>query len=413
MRTAWQAPLWRSILPLQVFLLGGCDAAPKQLRQVDVSHFQFDPASADVVHELNATDLERAPIWKLDRGTRFTIAPVTDAAGGWPRHVLRLPDGNIAVGYGTGARVLVYNESAKAVVSEWGRKGAAPGEFQFVRWLGLCGPDGLYAFDSGLGTLTLFNLKGDLLDVERLPPHGDMPSVSPPACSATGNFVIAHNITIPTPLREGLFRPHTTIAARRAASESNAFSDVVTIPGADSYHWPEQTGPIGDFGRRLEFALGDSTVFIVTGDEFEVAEYSLEGKLLNLLRVNGVERPPVTAVDLERVRREQLGAADPKYHAKLEKTLASMEWPAFHPVLSGIMIDPKGCIWVKHNQPQHVDNVWRVLTRSGRPAATITTPDEFNLGQITDNELIGHSTSGSGGGEIVIYRYERARQIEC
>lgn len=166
-------------------------------------------------------------------------------------------------------------------------------------------------------------------------------------------------------------------------------------------------------GRRPVFDLVDGSLFVATGDAFEIAEYDASGQLLSLIVANDVEPAPITSRDMERVRREQLTSTPSRYRDRLERTLTSMEWPEYHPVLTDLVIDTEGCLWVRHDRPDRPGATWRVLTGSGDPVGVVRLPDEFTLTQVTDREIVGHAEDELDVGRVVVYRYERGADRRC
>lgn len=389
--------------------LGGCGDVG--LRRVDIAYFRFPDSTARAVHEITAADLKSAPRWELASTDSVVIGDLDgEAAFGSVSYALRLPDGRFIGADGTGARLLVLNGDG-SLADEWGRRGAGPGEFQSPAWMGLCGTSGVHVFDRRVGTMTLYSWAGEVLDVIRLRlPDGSRPR-GIPACNRHGDFAVVGRLERPRELREGLYRPFVTVVTRSA--RDGAFHDVVRIPGADSYRFPTQDGPIGDFGRHPLVAMTDSTLFIATGDAFEIAEYSFDGSLLAIIRANHVQRSSVTGDDVARVIQEQLDASNPQFHRRLKKRMATMEWPAFHPTVTGLLIDSEGCLWAQHNQPDNRRSAWWVLTTSGTPVGFLELPKKLSLTQANKREVIGYVESGSEGGQIVAYRYDRRGGSRC
>jgi hypothetical protein len=368
---------------------------------VDEGFFRFPSAAAGIVQDIPPSALLDAPRWRVDREAPLVIE-VTDDRGGAVSvaYAIRLADGRFAAADRPGGRVLILGPEG-GFQAAWGRKGAGPGQFQSPTWLSQCGSANLHVFDARLRTLTIFNDHGELIDAEQLPPPGDLPAGEQPACDRSGNFAIQYKLERPEAIEEGPFRPMVTLGLRRKMQ--SAFTDLVSLPGADFYVWPNQVGPLGNFLRRTQFALSEGSVFVMTGDAFEIAEYNLEGGLVRLTRSAGIRRPPVTLKHLEEDRREQLAAVPEEYHAKLTRALDDMQWPAFHPVLEGIIVDDSGCIWVKQGDPDREDTTWRVLTRDGQPIGSLDLPDAFAPTQIKRDEIVGRIRLRG----IVVYSLER------
>lgn len=398
-------------LTLAAALLTGCGDGALGARHRDLPQFRFSESAASSVVELKWRDLERAELWPID-STPLVARGGPDEDSIFLRMVyaLRLPDGRIAAADRGGNRIRILT-AAGALADTWGREGAGPGEYQWVSWLSTCDQRGLYAFDLLLARMTVLNWSGEVLDVFHVRPGGGSPN-SHPVCNHRGIMAITGSVEYPESRSEGLYRPFVTVSVGRG---DQPFRDLVRIPGRDYYRFPEGggEGPLVDFGRKPVFALGDTTLYLATGDAFEIAEYGLDGSLLALIRGRDVPRARITAADLDQVRQEELAANQPQYHAQLERTLASMEWPTYKPVIEGLLVDSEGCLWVRHTMPDRPHLVWRVLTRSGRPAGVVLVPKDFTLTSADEHELVGYSESGLDGGRLLIYGYQRRSTPRC
>jgi hypothetical protein len=132
-----------------------------------------------------------------------------------------------------------------------------------------------------------------------------------------------------------------------------------------------------------------------------------------IVRAREVRRSPIVPADLERVRQEQLAATNARYHEQLEQSLAAMQWPLYHPVLEGLLVDTLGCIWLLHTQGEMLGRVWRVFTRAGVPVGVVTVPDDFVPTVAAEHELIGITRPGINGGQVRIYEYSRSPATSC
>lgn len=403
----------RTLWPILLYLctVSAVACGDGSFEERDYPTFRFPASSAKVVHEVTLSDLESAPTWTVD-----TVAPLTSDGAETVKvfqdltDVLRLADGRLAAADGFGARILIFDEKG-GLLEEWGGKGAGPGEFQHASWLGRCGTSGLYVVDLPLSRLTVYQPTGEVAEVVRLQPPDGAGLRRAPACSEAGDIALLGPLVQPRDRPVGPFRPLVTLSMR--ADGDDEFHEVTEVRGSDSYRWEDQMGPLGDFARRPVFDLADGSLFVATGDAFEIAEYDASGELQSLIVVSDIERFPITNRDLERVRREQLASTPERFRDRLEETLTSMEWPEYHPVLTALVSDSEGCLWVRHHRPDRSLATWRVLTRSGDPVGVVQLADDFTLTQVTDRELVGYAEDELDVGRIVVYRYERGADKRC
>lgn len=260
-----------------------------------------------------------------------------------------------------------------------------------------------------LSVITIFDSDGDVQEVFRVLPNGTLPAL-PPRCNRKGDLAVVAQVEPPDELRNGLYRPFVTVFVGRA---DEPFRAVMRIPGTDSHRSERQMGPLGDFAREPLVAVSDSSVFAVTGDALEIAEFGFDGRQLRLIRVRDFPRSPVTSEDIERVRQEQLAVIPPRYHAQLERSLASLEWPEFHPIVTGLLADSNGCIWIRQATPGKPEQLWRIFSRTGRPVARVILPEGLTLTAVGARELIGFANAKLDGGQVLVYPFDHEASVTC
>jgi hypothetical protein len=348
-------------------------------------------------------------VWTVESTPSLVLGGIEeDSLFGRVSAALRLPDGRIVAADERGAHLRIFATDG-TFLNTWGRQGAGPGEFQMPNWLSLCDGSGLYVFDPMAAVLTTLGWEGSVIETIRILPSNSHP-IGSPVCNRHGEMAVVAQVAMPSPLPMGLFRPSVTVSVGR---HDGQFRDLVKLPGPDFYRSERQTGPLGDFARQPRLAIGERSVYIATGDFFEFAEYGLDGHLLMIVRAREVRRSPIVPADLERVRQEQLAATNARYHEQLEQSLAAMQWPLYHPVLEGLLVDTLGCIWLLHTQGEMLGRVWRVFTRAGAPVGIVTLPDDFLPTVAAEHELIGITRPGINGGQVRIYEYSRSPATSC
>lgn len=366
--------------------------------------FASIPDGSQVIR-ISPVDIEAAPSWEISLPPAIQVGAEDDkVVFGGIRDVATLSGGRIAVADAVDADVKIM-DTAGTLLTRLGRKGAGPGEFNSPGFARECGSDLLWVFDRRLLRLTELDSTGTVVGLERIRFPDQSPPRWKPVCNSQGAFAGTTTPTGYSPdLPVGPLRPSVSVVVR--ASPTDSFRVVTSIPGADAYKWETQLGPLPAFGRVPNIALSDTSVFVTTGDGFEVAEYSLQGDMLSLT-VADVEPYPVTAADLDDVVDYQLGRTEPQYHPTLERTLREMIWPPNHPPIQGLLIDHEGCMWIQHFKPGPTRR-WVVLGRDRtKVVGAVELPGAFKLTDIDDDRLLGYTEDRLGDTKLTVFQYVR------
>lgn len=384
------------------------------VRQVDIAYFRFPDSAASQVRQVTRAEFAVADRWIVDSAS-VTLVPGADDAEaiGELTYVVRLPDERFVAADGLGSELFVLSRDG-AIEDVWGRKGAGPGELQYPLWIGFCAEEGIHVYDVELQTITGFLNDGSLASSTRLliPPNSSF-AYDHPVCNPEGYLGVFGDLQFPAEISGSLYRPFGRLLLAQPGGE---LETLLEIGGPDRYRTPQQDGELGDFARKPLLAMSGTYLFVTTGDEFEIAAFSLDGRLRTLIRSPDVRRARITHADIARVVEEQLEAnrnAPQAVRARLRRTLQRMDWPAFHPMVEALVADGASCVWVKHRQVPGLGADWWVLTGEGEPVATARTPPGFTLLQVDGSDLIGIREDEDGVKRVATYRYHGRADGAC
>ncbi|MCC6928418.1 MAG: hypothetical protein IT359_05425 [Gemmatimonadaceae bacterium] len=366
------------------------------------------------IHRITVAALLEAPRWATAQTALVLAAHDSSPELGNPEDVTLLPDGRVVVADAPGAQVLVFSRGASASgnPTRWGRKGGGPGEYQFPTWLGRCGARGLEVYDPIMGVRTSLDTDGHVTGTRYMRVQGGGTLGSRLSCNQRGVFVGEGPPQTPRTNRFGPFRPVVPIVLI-TPSDSLARS-VVRVLGADSYRWPEQVGRLGDFARSPQFAMGDSTLFLTTGDSFRIGQFTPSGTLVSLIALTDANARPLADSSIARVVAEQLDRTKPQYRRELRHTFEAMTWPEFFPTVDGLVMDEEGCLWVRFDfVGKAAWDDWHVLTQRGTIVGAIRLVGDIVPRTITSSEILGWVEDRLGKRDVVALRYRRPPDLSC
>lgn len=302
----------------------GCDSSGRTQGNGPRGTEVFSRSANTVVRDIADDELILVRRWATDGQPAVLVAAESSAVTiGTPEDVLALPDGRVVVADGQGGQLFTFRPVPRDAGPErWGRKGAGPGEFQYPNWLGICGQAALEVYDPIMGLKTTLGFDGKTKQVMRLQVVGGGKMLGRLSCNRSGTIAGQGRPESTGERTLGPFRPITPIVIWTSA-ESTA-RPITRVPGPDSYQWREQVGPLGEFARSPQVAMADSTVFITTGDDFQIAEFDLKGDLIRVIGGPGLKRRPLARQEVERVVKEQLDRTKPEYRPRLKQTLDEM-----------------------------------------------------------------------------------------
>lgn len=297
-----------------------------------------------------------------------------------------LADGRLALLDRLGARVLILS-SAGVILAEFGRPGEGPGEFNTR------GLSRLVATDSSVlvpdlfqQRISEFSLNGDLMGTRTFPGDG----IYAVDWRAYADDSLAFRVLQQT-------GDQIVGAAEGTVDTIYSFPQLEDVPNLLL-----PTVPIWD--------IRGETLVIGTSGEWVVESRNIRSERPSWIARRAVAPPEFAEDDraaLERILMASLareaGGAPPPPEEKA-RILAQVTFPSRRPVLAGLMLSPRGEVWVRSavevaamdRQALRVGSAagyggteWHVLTSAGLPHATVRLPDGFAASRLTDRWIFG------------------------
>ena len=384
-------------------LLASAQEPAVGIRQADHGYFTFWDTLSALRAEHRAVAIGAAPAWEIDAHPRLVIGADTGAhAFRRVSHLLQLPDGRMLGADGLRDEILVFGADGR-FAGTWGRPGTSPGEFERIAWMGLCQGE-VYVYDGKRRDISVFGLDGTYRRRFRISitSGGTAHMVHSGRGLACGGGAIAATAPLwglggvdPTLAEQVTPGPYRTTDLVGIGEEHAGLRELLSVAGEDRYRYGSGTGPAVAFGRKPAIAMSKDRLYVVTGDELEIASYSLRDSSWTLLRAD-VERARVPGTHIDSLMAARI--ADPRLgddaRATLKKTFRDMTWLAYQPATAGLLVDPQGCIWVQRGYPTHPTTRWFVLNAAGKALGSVDLPASFELMQVTRAALIGRQAIG-------------------
>jgi hypothetical protein len=335
------SPIWFAFVT-GLGLLSGCGGGDVPLTGVIVR----DSAGIRILESPGNTRfpapwvLGETPEWiigELEGDPEYLLSRVVGA--------MTLPGAEVVIGDGDLNELRFYNQHGKWTRT-LGGTGEGPGEFEYLRGLGRCHPDGFVAFDMHWQR-NAYLMDGTFVDktVMKLP-SGVTPYNL--ACDEDGNFLIlGWGRAVGSGPIIGFFQTHDRLLL--------ASDDGVVKTDFGERLVSERIGTEGGSrphpaGRATRFVLEDDQAFVGSGEEFQVEVWDLSGTLRTLLRGPNL-RLEVTDSVKEEFLRGRLAQASESQHAALRSSLADWEWPDRLPAFTDLKVGPMGIVWAKRYSP--------------------------------------------------------------
>lgn len=333
--------LHRSNIPsvlLGVILFAACEGTGPPETFVSVR----DSAGIRIVETSADTRLE-AP-WELAEQPEWVVGELEGDPAYLLSHVagaMQLPTGEVVIANRGTNEVRFYGPDGSLERTRGG-EGQGPGEFQYLRALGRCHPQGFVAFDLNW-QMNVYANDGAFLEKTTLrTPVGVTPYEV--ACDPHGHILmIGWGRDATEGPTEGFYQAHDEVLlttpdgrieaelGRRLASERI---------GSRHGSRPHPAG------RATVFALHEDRVFVGSGERFEVEIRGLDGSLQGRLRG---PRIPLAVTDSvkERVLQALLTDASAERHADIRNDFAEWEWPVSLPAYTALQVDSEGIVWLR------------------------------------------------------------------
>jgi hypothetical protein len=309
-----------------------------------------------------------------------------------------LSNGTIVIADRWGAAVHFF-DARGVLVRSVGRRGAGPGEFSSLSWLGQCGEDSVVVWDGALGRATEIDQLGQI--GRQYPIPTDPAMDTPPTfltCSRHGTIAY---LGTPSgyPARPGEF---ADVQAPLAIADADG---QVTHQLGDVPAWDGRW-----VGRLTSIALSADYLYVGTAESAAVDAYRLNGKRQAIVPVPVAPRPP-TRYHLERaVDALVMALGNRDERARMRRLMLERgHLPEYLPPYSALLTDPRGTLWVVLSVSGDPDTRLRGLDHEGRVVADLRVPADVKVFEVGHNYLLTLLADVDGQPHVALYRFARAR----
>lgn len=300
---------------------------------------------------------------------------------------LRQHDGSILVADRLNRELRLFSSQGE-LIKTIGRDGAGPGEFRSMLFMRRCAGDSALVFDAVLARVSVFSPSG--LYVRGFDPRDLAGGSLPPSdiwCNAQGMMAVVHR-SPDAPSRLGPRRPDvdiTLVTTDRARTKLGRF------PASERYFLGSEDIP-RPLGKLTSVGLGGTVAYLGTGDAFELAVFSLQGKRVGTIRD---PRPlvPVTSRHIDEHIRERLEGRLIRGRlskAQLEMVYRDLEYPAVFPAYGRLLVDPEDNVWIEdYPIPGATRRGWSVFSKTGVALARTEVPANFEVLEVGTSYVLG------------------------
>ncbi len=254
---------------------------------------------------------------------------------------MTLIGGEVVIGNGDTNELRFYDEGGRWTRT-LGGTGEGPGEFEYLRALGPCYPDGFVAFDLNWQKNS-YLMDGSFVEKTVLKaPSGVTPYSL--ACDDRGNvMMLGWGRAIGSGPIVGFYQAHDRLVLAGDDGEvktefgERLASERIGSTGGSRPH---------PAGRATRFAIHAGSAYIGSGERCEVEVWSVDGNLRGLIR-----GPRIALEVTDSVKQAYLEArlteTDESRHAAIRSSVAEWEWPQSLPAFTDLRVDGAGVVWVK------------------------------------------------------------------
>jgi len=302
---------------------------------------------------------------------------------------IRLPDGRIVVGDRGDYSLRVFDGSGKLVKS-LGRKGAGPGEMNYLARFWKCG-DQIVTYDIGNGNrVTIF---GPDLALRRsfqfgaAGQGGGSPYTS--ACNPSGQF-IHHGWETRKDFKNGAFRANVPFWTSGLDSNVHAIG---TIAGSERWGQFNDQGNGGTrpmpLGKQPVIAIGPDRIYTGTADTYTITMYDLSGKVIGTFS-KPTAQLAVTKADIDLAIEDEAAGKDDVGRERVRKSYEAIELPKTIPAYKAMLVDSEGMVWIRdYRRASPTFAQWTVFTRDGKQIAEVQLPLHLTVSEIGRDYVLG------------------------
>jgi hypothetical protein len=350
-------------------------------------------------------------VWRLSAEPWVEMGGGGDAGLSVPAAAARTRDGFVVADAGTGT--LRFFDAAGKPTRAVGRPGRGPGEFQYLGWAGVLAGDSVAAWDMSLRRVSIFGPDGRY--ARDLTPRG-LSSAYPSVYGMfdDGALLVSTGMEPagPPPAEGRAWRD--TVALLRIGRSGEVLDTVARVPGPARYQVTGASGiPLSNsvpFGPNTLAAVRGRTVYLATGDRYEIAVYDADGTPRKLIRKQ-VRPRRVTAADRKSYAANVLQTGgSPEQRREREQMIRDAPYPPTMSPVVAMAAGADGAVWVKEAQtPDTWDRSgrWSVFDAEGRWIATVETPGRFVVEEVGPDWVLGRTLGPDGTEHVRMYRLVR------
>ncbi len=297
---------------------------------------------------------------------------------------IELDDGRIVFGNG-GSQDLRFYDSEGTFLHASGGDGDGPGEFRSVGFIWRLGPDSLAVLDFSLLRISILDTNGNFGRSFRLT-GSDRELVFPNGIFADGSVLASATLRDDGSRSEaGAFRD--LLDHQHFDTEGQFLAKVTTVPGPELYSAAGSDGSGVTTSPRHGLTpwtvTGSDTWFYGSSEAYEVQEWSKDGLLLKVFRLDK-ERRPTPPEDIA-AWEERLRELDSSRRAFWENVPVSSHLPAYERVI----LDRAGNLWLAEYSVLEEPPVWLVLSPEGHWLGSVAVPPGGRISEIGEDYVLG------------------------
>lgn len=214
---------------------------------------QAGSVQAATAQSANALEYRAIPGVRINAGSTGAGAEIGHISA-----VAQLTNGSIVIGDDANGVLHMYSAGGRRIRTV-GRNGAGPGEFKSIRWVGECGRDTLYVYDSMQSRISVFEANGTLVRSFSPP----LPRVAYVRCAADGTMAYV-------------------AASGMSGLASRGVVQVMDRAGMLLYRSPDLLLDDGQpLGRSMKISAVSGNVAYGNGDDAVVTIVPLTGKMVS------------------------------------------------------------------------------------------------------------------------------------
>lgn len=292
-----------------------------------------------------------------------------------------------------------------AFLSDVGRQGEAPGEYQWVRSVVVGPADSVFVWDSLLNRVLIYD-PNDFSFVRHATVEDDgAKQFTHLVGVVSAGWLMAASLGDFLPADDGRMavNPDNHLEVRLVNPDGSYGTEIVAIQRANEIirHVYQEGGGFGvvevPFARAGAWALGPDDLFYYGwSDSIRIAVTSVDGLFQTTIR-HSHDPVPITEAEI----------AEAGYRGEVElfrELLAAREPHVTKPAFQTFVVDDAGQLWIKLSAPEDAASAdWILLDGEGNATSTFSLPLAVDLMAIRDGRAYGTHQDGESDPLVVVY----------